>query len=189
MNRLLNLSLLAGLTVLVCGASLAVAQPDNYLELVDPAKSPIPANCSVWEEYHPNPGVLHHQDDYVDGSGDGEVAFCDYIMLDGVWHHIEWVGPTYHLECGVYEPWSNPNPTGEDPTCEDWIELYPDYGNIWHVDQWDDNGDGVVSPCDGIFIRGQWCHITDIKLNIRTKQEDPNPNEDMSWGDVKEGHQ
>ncbi len=186
MKSLTSLILLAGLTLMVIGASLASAQDTVYLELSNPAKSPIPPNCSTWTEFYPNPGVIHHQDDYVDNSEDGEMAFCDYIMLDGVWNHIEWVGPTYHLSCGVYEPWDNPNPTGDDPTCETWIEIYPEHGNLWHVDGFQDNGDGLISPCDMVLIAGVWCHIDDIGLNIRTKPGTPVDNENKTWGEIKE---
>lgn len=174
---------------LLCGAGLATAQisPDmRFLELVEPLRAPIPANCSNWEELFPTPGLISHQDEYVDADGDGEINFCDYIILDGEPFHIEWVGPTYYLECGIFEPYDNPDPTGEDPTCETWIEISPNHGELWHMSEFQDNGDGVISPCDYVRIGDQLCHIMDIRLNIRARPGDPTPNEHKAWGEVKD---
>lgn len=46
------------------------------------------------------------------------------------------------------------------PNCADWEELWPNPGVIEHQGNYQDNGDGVVSPCDEIELDGEWWHIT-----------------------------
>lgn len=167
----------------------ALAQELLYLELDTTLKSPIPGACSNWNELWPNHGAPHHQDEYIDSDGDGELTQCDYIKLDGQWYHIEWAGPTYSLECpgtlpGYFEP-TVPQ-TGGDPTCETWVEIFPNHGQPHHVDFWsDDNADGVVSACDWIVLGGRECHIRDIGVNLRVRPSTPVPNEGQSWGSLK----
>lgn len=166
----------------------AAAQQLTYLELASPLKAPIPANCSTWHELYPQYCMIHHQDDFQEGAPDGQISACDYIKIDNVWYHIEWVGPTYRLSFGAlpgdYEPVGPV--TGGNPVCETWIEVWPEFGPQFHVDQWIDNGDGVVSPCDFVVIGGATAHIDEIKLNIRVRPgEPPIDTERQSWGDLK----
>lgn len=45
------------------------------------------------------------------------------------------------------------------PNCSSWHELYPTYCGTWHQDDYTDNGDGVVSPCDIIRLNGIAYHV------------------------------
>lgn len=145
----------------------------------------IPADCATWHELYPNWCVNHHQDGYEDGDGDGQISVCDFIILDGMRYHIAWVGPTYFLSC-MGEDWvvEPEDPTGQDPTCEMWHEIYPNFCAPHHVDGWIDNGDGVVSPCDIVIVDGVECHIDDIGLDIIVVP-DPTSTETSTWGSVK----
>jgi hypothetical protein len=172
-----------------------------YLSL-DPAAGPapgvfglnsgdIPPDCSTWHELYPSFCGSSHQSGYVD-NGDGCVSACDLIELDGVAWHVTWVGPTYYLLCDptgpnpsdvIWEPNQGPhNP--ESPVCESWQEVWPNFGEVCHIDDWEDhNGDGVVSICDDVFYAGVRYHVQDIKLNIII--EEPTPTEESTWGKLK----
>jgi len=127
----------------------------------------IPEDCTNWHELYPVYCSILHQDGYKD-NGDDVISACDYIKLDGRWYHIEWVGPTYFLSEGpdtlIVEP-DEPT-TGGNPTCEIWHEIYPIFCQLWHVDDWVDNGDGVISVCDYVIIDGRTWHIDRIGLDI-----------------------
>jgi len=149
--------------------------------------STIPPDCSTWHELYPNYCVPHHQDAYDDGDGSGTITPCDNITLDGVCYHIVWVGPTYFMsEVGGGELVTEPTEpqSGGDPTCEIWHEVYPVYCNEWHVDGWEDNGDGELSVCDNVLINGIWWHIDEIGLDIEV-EPDPSAVESSTWGKVK----
>jgi hypothetical protein len=45
------------------------------------------------------------------------------------------------------------------PNCSTWHELYPSYCATHHQSSYDDNGDGVISPCDVIWLGGNPYHI------------------------------
>jgi hypothetical protein len=147
----------------------------------------IPGNCSMWHELWPAYCAPHHQDGYED-NGDSVVSECDIIVLDGQRYHVVWVGPTYWLTCQPGIPPSALEPTepgtGGDPTCEVWHEVYPNFCQSYHVDGWEDNGNGFLDPCDYVLINGMWCHIDDVRLNI-TVVPLPTGTEESSWGRVK----
>ncbi len=173
---------------LLLGAGHAVAQPatEYNFELMGPLRAPVPPTCSIWHEFYPHSGQVYHQDDYVDNDGNGQLDRCDYIQLNGVWFHIVWTGPTYHLTCGIFEPFQPEYPSGQNPTCETWVEVSPNHGVLRHVDDWvDGDGNGLVSVCDIVVIGGQQCHIDEIGVNLRAIPGDPVPTEQLNWGEVK----
>ncbi|MFH1680961.1 MAG: hypothetical protein ABIH26_09995 [Candidatus Eisenbacteria bacterium] len=164
-------------------ASVRANPPEMHLDLESGGEliQGIPGDCATWHELYPNYCVPHHQDAYQD-NGDGAVSVCDYIILDGVRWHIIWVGPTYFTDDGhVWEPVGDP--TG-DPICQDWHMVYPDYCYTVHIDDWDDNGDGVLSECDYVSYEGTWHHIDRVGLDIIVVP-DPTATEETSWGKVK----
>ncbi|MBM3319887.1 MAG: hypothetical protein FJY73_04350 [Candidatus Eisenbacteria bacterium] len=141
----------------------------------------IPGDCATWHELYPNYCIPHHQDAYQD-NGDGVVSVCDYIILDGIRYHIIWVGPTYFTDDGhVWEPVGDPSGS---PICQDWHMVYPVYCHVAHVDDWDDNYDGVLGDCDHVLIDGSWVHIDRVGLDIIVVPE-PTGTEESTWGQVK----
>ena len=151
----------------------------------------IPPNCSTWHELYPNHCAPSHQSGYQD-NGDGCVSACDVIELDGVSWHVTWVGPTYYLLCDpdgtnptdvIWEPNQEPHDPAS-PVCENWQEVWPNFGDVCHIDDWQDHdGSGNVTPCDDIWYQGTRYHVQDIKLNIIV--EEPTPAEDSTWGKIK----
>ncbi|MBM3319885.1 MAG: hypothetical protein FJY73_04340 [Candidatus Eisenbacteria bacterium] len=166
-------------------------QVELHLELVpEPGKTTqgIPGNCTTWHEIYPAYCTPHHQSGYED-NGDGEVSPCDIIELNGIRYHIIWAGPTYWLNCSGFETALEPiDPRPGNPTCEIWHTIYPpsQYCQESHVDNWQDNGDGVVSACDYVWISGHPCHIVDVRLNITVVPDGGGTaTEQGSWGKVK----
>ncbi len=157
----------------------------------------IPPNCATWSEIYPNPGAIYHQDVYVD-NGDGVLSACDLIKLSGMDFHVVWAGPTYHLswqdptggpQTGLFEP--GDVYSGENPVCETWTQIAPDFGPQFHVDSFHDNGDGVVSICDFIDteIPGTpdttFYHIDEIGQNL-ILEPGPTPTKITTWGLLKQ---
>lgn len=160
--------------------------PQMHLDLPGAVSDAIPETCTNWNELYPAYGAPHHQDGYED-NGDNVISPCDYIILDGLRWHIVWVGPTYFMSCGVLNGAFEPTveQAGTDPTCEVWHQVWPDFCQASHVDDWIDNGDGVLSVCDVVLLpeTGYW-HIDEIGLDIIVEPS-PTSTEDASWGAVK----
>jgi hypothetical protein len=189
-------ALAAGLLAILLALAVGANQPEArapvgelYLELLVTKGGPpgydIPPDCSVWREIHPNPGTLRHQSGFDDNS-DGLLSPCDIIYLDQLPYHVKWVGPTYWVtrlqEPVALEP--EVEPTGENPTCETWHEIYPFFCTPRHIDAWEDNQDGVLSVCDIVWMNEVPCHIDRIELNI-TAEPLPSGTEQESWGTIK----
>lgn len=178
--------LLVAVALLALVPAGAFAQ-DKVLELDTlPGREPIPPDCSGWHELWPSFCAISHQDSIQD-NGDGELSACDYIYLDGQRYHVDWVGPTYWLDCELILEPTDFQPG--NPVCQNWIEIWPDYGLLWHVDSWEDNGNGVVDACDFITVTGPdgttlSCHINEVATNIRVTG-DPTPVEESTWGHIK----
>ena len=179
-------------TAIVMVGILAVALPAGAqmqmtFELSDPGRDPIPPDGSAWHEIFPAYCTMTSQDSYED-NGDGVVSACDFITLSGTRYHVDWAGPTYWLECEPGTPPWGAEPTepqtGEDPTCQVWHEVYPNFCQEHHIEGWDDNGDGVLGVCDYVIVGGVACHIVDVSLNI-TVTPSTSPTEDRTWGKIK----
>jgi len=172
---------LAALLVLLAGLpflSTAQAQEQRFLEFqgVLGDRDPAPPNCSFWHELWPQFCRESHQDQWHDANGDGNLSACDFLEFDGIRYHVDWVGPTFVFQdCQFFlEPTGDFNPF--NPMCELWEVVYPNHGQIFHVDEWiDANGDGRVSPCDLFRFSGfpTFCHLDDIRLNVRITEAIP----------------
>jgi hypothetical protein len=182
---------LIGMVALITLPLSVFAQPTELhfsLESEAGGKQGIPGNCSTWHELYPAYCASHHQVNYED-DGDGAVSVCDHITLTDpnglpVRYHITWVGPTYYLDCGTYEP-TDPA-SGGDPYCEIWHQVYPDYCSQHHVDGWEDaDSSQTVTPCDFVMIDGTWCHVVDVALDIKVVPDPGSPAEPNAWGRIK----
>jgi hypothetical protein len=147
----------------------------------------VPPECTTWHEMYPVYCTPHHQTGYED-NGDGVISPCDFIWLDGARWHVIWSGPTYFctgttgdLRC--LEPLA-PQPGG-DPTCETWQQVYPVYEQ-YHIDGWQDNGNGVLDDCDVVTVLGinENLHIDSIGVDIIVVPG-PTATEQSSWSKVK----
>lgn len=177
----------------------ASIQPGQiYLELVGGGSVPfkpgigatgpaITPDCTSWHELYPTYCSMHHQDAYTD-NGDGALSPCDNIVLGGIVYHVDWVGPTYVLtDPSDHDHWMEPtdlNHNPNSPICEVWEEVHPGTGLTHHVDNWIDNGDGVLSVCDEISSAGILYHVAEVNLNIRVSPGGV-PTRPSTWGKIK----
>lgn len=182
-----GLGVLAGMFLAI---SFVAAEP-IYLDLDEPLvrNAAPPADCATWHELYPNYCIPHHQDAYQDSDGDGMISPCDVIVLDGSDFHIIWVGPTYFLRCLVdgtelvCEP-TQP-PSGGNPTCEIWHEVYPSFCMEHHVDDWvDTDGSQTLTVCDEVIIAGKVYHVERIGLDIRI-EPGPTALDTDPWSRIK----
>jgi hypothetical protein len=171
---------------------IAVAVPAGaqmYLELgAPPIREPIPPNGSQWHELFPQFCNVRVQESYED-NGDGEVSVCDIIVVDGIRYHVDWAGPTYYMvDTGSGEPKfcepTIPDPGG-DPTGEIWHEVAPVFCTEWVVDEWLDNGNGILDECDMVAVGGRIWHIEEVRLDI-TVTEEASAVEPSTWSRVKD---
>ena len=145
-------------------------QETIYIEYKGPYDPPIgnPV-CTFWHEVWPTyhgvlePPAPYHIGDWMD-NGNGYLDVCDYIMFDefpGFWYHVEEMATDLIL-----------NEKITDPVCTDWLELYPEFGNWYHIDGWTDNDDGVLSPCDYVDLRllqaetPETYHVENVTLTL-----------------------
>ncbi len=156
----------------------AQAQEEITLAYDEIGRQQIPENCSTWHELSPNFCQDHHQDDYID-NGDGHVSACDFILLNGMWYHIEAVrdipGGGIEIDCvrvdAIEEPPEPlPPPIPVPADCVIWHEVAPEFCLFEHQDGYVDNGDGVISECDYILLDGIWYHVLVVSHDPSTGQ-------------------
>lgn len=91
-----------------------------------------------WHVVYPYYSEIMYIDDWYDNCN-GVLDHCDYVQLWGAWCHVEDLAIDLIL-----------NEKITDPTCTIWHEIYPEYCNKYHIVDWEDNDDGLLSPCDQI---------------------------------------
>lgn len=130
------------------------------------------ANFCTWAE----------QTDHDDHDGDGQISVCDNIQLDGVWKHIEWVGPTIGIE-----------PVGGGDLM--YVEPVDGRQNEYHIIHPPELAcvittitGGMVTECEVVTVdsgpfAGEW-HIVEISTNIHTNGG--SPVEPSTWSKIKD---
>ncbi len=118
----------------------------------------------VWPEYWDG---CFHLEDWVDNCN-GVLDYCDEILLEGEWCHVEGLAIDIIL-----------NEKIDDPTGIIWHELYPDCCvNDYETLDWEDNGDGLLNPCDNVtlalFPTGltEKYHVENMTLTLNLTIED-----------------
>jgi hypothetical protein len=123
---------------------------------------------SQWHEVYPVYGPLFHIKNYQDSQGTPPgLSFCDFVQFDdNVWWHIEEAATDLIL-----------NEKIADPTGTYWNELHPVFGNRYHITQWTDDGNLLLSPGDKVTLDpGQVgpSSVTQVTLTLNiTLQGDP----------------
>ncbi len=143
-----------------------------------------PPEGSPWHALYPpeiycSNGV---QTDHDDQNGDGMIDPCENIQIDGVWKHVEWIGPTITLvrqgrEAVYVEPIASDRQN-------DYHVIYPPEAvcTIVHTDV------PIVEVCQYVQIidppefAGEW-HVEEIETNIHTNGG--SPVDDSTWGKIK----
>jgi len=188
-KRLVTAALVT-LTMLLALSVPASADDILHLELVSSARYPVPGDGSIWHELHPVFCTDRTQTGY-DDNGNGEVDVCDYLWLDGIRFHIDWAGPTYHLQAQVGDSTAMAEPEGTEPggnpTGEFWHLVYPPekFCMEEEVTDWlDFDIDEMLSLGDRVFLNGTWWVIVDITVNIEV-HEAGSPVTESTWSRIK----
>ena len=163
---------------------------EEVFELVAPVRGYDPTwapdSTTTWHTLHPpelfcTNGV---QTDHDDVDGDGMMSFCDNIQIDGVWKHIEWVGPTIrirYLENGRAVKYIEPV---EVPGRQfQYHEVSPIYCNLIETTE------PIEYVCQEVWIEFPpedvgWWHVEAIETNIRTNGGSPVENP-STWSQIK----
>ncbi len=64
-----------------------------------------------------------------------------------------------------------------NPLDTQWHELYPQYCRRYRLSSWEDNGDGVLSPCDQIDLTlkpdgpKKWYHVDEVTVTIKVTKK------------------
>jgi hypothetical protein len=159
----------------------------DYEEMYNALKHP---EDTKWHEVIPNYCNVYNLttwDFYADDNCNGVLDVCDDIWLlnltdpqavEEEWHVVD---ITYDLIV---------NKKISDPTCTDWLELYPLYGNGYHIDGWTDGqlegelGHGLLSPCDDVIMTpipggpSEEYHVENVTLTIEVTNpldQEPRP--------------
>lgn len=162
---------------------------DEIFELVAPIRGfdpTWPLDGSDWHALHP-PDIFctnFEQTGHDDVDGDGNISFCDNIQLEGVWKHIEWIGPTIRIrsltpgrEDLVYiEPIEGPDRQYQ------YHEISPTYCNIFQTTT------PIEYVCQEVWVESPpedvgWWHVEAIETNIRTNGG--TPVEPGTWSKIK----
>lgn len=150
----------------------------------------IPPDGSSWHELYPAFCASHVQTHYEDMDHNGAISVCDNIIEAGAAWHVDQVMTTYFMSPAL--PGSLPIAceapvTGtQNPVCETWHEIYPDFCVPHHIDAWEDtNLDGVVNACDNVLQGGQWWHIDRVGCDVIVSPNPVTETRSGSWGWLK----
>ena len=101
---------------------------------------------SLWHEVYPEYCPVYEIIDWEDNCN-GVLSYCDYLTLfDPKTQAITY----WHVEELSIDIILNEKIT--DPTCTNWDELHPEFGNIYHIFDWTDDGDMLLSPKDEVYL-------------------------------------
>jgi len=136
--------------------------------------------CTYWHELYPIYCLDYHVVGW-DDNGDKLLSPCDKIELqdpetmESQWYHVEDLTLTLNLSgmfleftggySSLYEPIIY-------PVCTYWHEVYPQYSNEYHIVDWIDNGDCILSVCDTIGINNTetgnitYYHVDEISYDL-----------------------
>ena len=104
---------------------------------------------------------------HVDDEDHAEVTvLCPDLVVEEKWEERVPMRKYLHVK-----PPIDPRKPIEDPECTRWHELYPDYCRWYHLSDWRDNADRVLSPCDRIKLSdesgtGTWYHVDDVTITL-----------------------
>lgn len=178
---------------IVALALVAFALPvsaDEVFELTAPIRGfdpTWPPDGSTWHTLHPPELLCANgvQTGHDDVDGDGQMGFCDNIQIDGVWKHIEWVGPTIRIRS--LQPGRQDllyiEPIGQPGRQFQYHEVSPTYCNIITTTE------PIEFVCQEVWVEFPpedvgWWHVEAIETNIRTNGG--SPVEPSTWSQIKD---
>jgi hypothetical protein len=156
-----------------------VAEPGRSYDPTWPPDGP----GTQWHQMLPPEAfcTFGEQTDHDDADGDGLISFCDNVQIDGVWKHIEWVGPTIAIEPLGGGDMLYMEPIGRD---NEYHIIHPPEFACLIVPI----TGGIVEECQVVIVEppspfaGEW-HVVEINTNIRTNGG--SPVEPGTWSKIK----
>jgi hypothetical protein len=101
---------------------------------------------SLWHEVYPEYCPVFQIIDWRDNCN-GVLSYCDYLdLLDLETQTVT----SWHVEELSIDLILNEKIM--DPVCTYWDELHPEYGNTYHIIDWEDDTDERLSPRDKIYL-------------------------------------
>jgi len=144
-----------------------------------------PPEGSTWHTIRPPEAYCTDgiQTDHDDQNGDGVIDPCENIQIDGVWKHVEWIGPTITIfrpgerEAILVEPIDGTRQTQYHIIFppEAFCVIIHTNGPIGEVCTWIE----VLEPPE---YAGEW-HVEEIDTNIHTNGG--SPVEQSTWSQIK----
>jgi hypothetical protein len=190
--RTFAIAVLLVVFVLPAAADFEVYEVSAPIRTYDPTWPP---DTSPWHGIHPGPiyCTISEQTDHDDSNGNGQIDACESIELDGIWRHIEWIGPTFTLapippDPGRpivtlrVEPFMGP---GRPPAPTEYHVVYPSESFCMVIV----TNVPLEQECQIVYIEsppeyvGEW-HVESIDTNIHVGTG--SPVEPTTWGAIKE---
>jgi len=148
----------------------------------EPIKEPV---CTDWHELYPEFCNWYHLSNWSD-NGDDVLSPCDRIKMTEEagsvnWYHVddvtitllvsEPVEPTRKMAIEFDGGYEQINKAMDNPVCTYWYEVHPSFCPMYHLKDWEDNGDEYLSSCDWIFLvpetgEGSWWHVDNVTTDI-----------------------
>jgi len=122
---------------------------------------------SLWHEIYPIYCPVYEIVEWEDNCN-GVLSYCDNLTLFDLntqamsYWHVEELSIDIIL-----------NEKITDPTCTYWKQLYPQFGSIYHIIDWTDDGDELLSPRDEVTLNpGPIAPyvVTDVTLTLNVSR-------------------
>jgi len=134
-----------------------------------------------WHELHPSKSNFYQIMSWEPGMVLGP---CDTVVMDGMeWFEVNEVTIDIVVrdqfdilhwldyKCGY---WVFKKDVWRNPVSSKWNEIKPEPMLCWHLADWDDNGDGKLSPCDNIIMELMYpygpgimmCHVEQVTVTM-----------------------
>jgi hypothetical protein len=122
---------------------------------------------SLWHEIYPVYCPVYEIVEWEDNCN-GVLSYCDNLTLFDLntqamsYWHVEELSIDIIL-----------NEKITDPTCTYWKQLYPQFGSIYHIIDWTDDGDELLSPRDEVYLNpGPIAPyvVTDVTLTLNVSR-------------------
>jgi hypothetical protein len=189
--RILVTAVLLACLVLPAAADLGVYELTEPARGYDPTWPPDGAN---WHGIHPSDIYcsVSEQTGHDDADGNGQIDACESIELDGVWRHVEWIGPTFTLVALAGE---QERPIGmimvelvaaptRPPAPYEYHVVYPPDAYCTIIESFEpiEGVCQIVNIQDPPEFWGEW-HVEAVETNIHVGTG--SPVEPSTWGRLK----
>ena len=149
----------------------------KYLHAEKDPRYPFNPIGIMWHELYPVFCNLYNCTSWIDTNDDGTISPGDFVDFDGKpkeWY-VEDVTATIRVTNETEEMYlefeggyEQINQAITNPVCTWWHEIYPTFCPMYHIVDWQDNGNGYLDFCDYIQFEGDpriW-HVEEVGTDI-----------------------